>query len=238
MRKLPQPVIFLISLIIVLNHNFLTRDWIPNDIWWGWYLRVIIHEPNFEWRPYVGLYSIIPWIGVMGLGWIFGSYISEKNNMEIMQLKKPLLYSGVSSIFLFFIIRAINNYGNLLLRQGNGIIDWLYVSKYPPSLAFLLWTLGGMSLLMYIGLRLQENSNFESGITGVLLVFGRTPLFFYLTHLWLYRLRLPGVWGPPFYLPLVPTLGLWILGLGVLWKLCEKYYLVKRANPNSFLQYI
>lgn len=237
-RKLPQPLILLLSMIIVLNHNFLTLDWIPNDVWWGWYLRVIIHEPNFEWRPYVGLYSIIPWIGVMGLGWVFGSYISERNNRQIMQLKRPLLYAGVGSLFLFFIIRAINNYGNLLLRQGNDLIDWLYVSKYPPSLAFLLWTLGGMSLFMYIGLRFQERPNFESGITGILLVYGKTPLFFYLTHLWLYRLRLPGVRGPPFWLPLVPTLGLWVLGLGVLWKLCERYALVKRAHPNSILQYI
>jgi uncharacterized membrane protein len=238
MRKLPQPLILLLSMIIILNHNFLTLDWIPNDVWWGWYLRVIIHEPNFEWRPYVGLYSIIPWIGVMGLGWVFGSYISERNSRQILQLKRPLLFAGVGSIFLFFIIRAINNYGNLLMRQGNDLIDWLYVSKYPPSLAFLLWTLGGMSLFMYMGLWLHEKPNFESGITSILQTYGKTPLFFYLTHLWLYRLRLPGVRGPPFYLPLVPTLGLWVLGLGVLWKLCERYDLMKRTHPNSILQYI
>lgn len=239
-RRLPPIVILILSLVIVLNHPFLDLSFIPRDTWWGWYLRVIIHEPNFDWWPYVGLYPIIPWIGVMGLGWCFGVYLSRRDPEQIRALKVPLLAAGGASYLLWFVVRWLNGYGNLLPRRGWGdpIIDWLYVSKYPPSLAFLLWTLGGMSLFLALGLYLQDRRGFNRGITGVILTFGRTPLFFYITHLWLYRVRLPGVARPRFSLPLFPTLAFWLVGLFILWQLCLRYERLKRRHPNSILQYI
>jgi uncharacterized membrane protein len=236
-RKLPLPVILAASLVIVLNHNFLSLDMIPTDVWWGWYLRVIIHEPNFEWPPYVGLYPIVPWIGVMGLGWTFGSVIGEYTEDQVKALREPLKRIGAASIAMFFLVRLFNGYGNLLPRDGDTLVDWLYVAKYPPSVAFLLWTLGGMCLFMSLGLRLQEKPWFGEGASGVILVFGRNPLFFYLTHLWLYRLRPPGA-QPLFYMPMTPTIALWALGLLALYGLCKRYEVVKRAHPKSFLQYI
>jgi uncharacterized membrane protein len=236
-RKLPLPIILAASLAIALNHNFLSLDMIPTDVWWGWYLRVIIHEPNFEWPPYVCLYPIIPWIGVMGLGWVFGSVISDYAEDRLKALRNPLKWIGVFSIALFFLVRLVNGYGNLLPRNGHTLVDWLYVAKYPPSVAFLLWTLGGMCLFMSMGLRLQEEPWFGEGITGVILVFGRNPLFFYLTHLWLYRLRLPGV-SHLFFMPMTPTIALWALGLLALYELCKRYEMMKRGHPKSFLQYI
>lgn len=235
-RKLPTWLILALSLIIVLNHGYLNIDFIPDDMWWGQYLRVIIHEPNFMNRPYVGLYPIIPWIGVMGMGWTFGNYLSERTPEEIMGLREPLKRIGLTSIFLFFIVRIVNNYGNLLPRKGWTLVDILYVSKYPPSVAFLLWTLGGMCLFMSYGLKLQETNEFHR-ITDILLQFGRVPLFFYMAHLWIYRLRPPNT-ATPFYMPMTPTIGLWLLGLYALYELCKRYEKVKRANPDSFLQYI
>jgi hypothetical protein len=67
--------------------------------------------------------------------------------------------------------------------------------------------------------------------------YGRVPLFFYLTHLWLYRLRLPNTPGL-FYMPMTPTLGFWVLGLWALYELCKRYEVIKRRHPNSVLQYI
>jgi uncharacterized membrane protein len=235
-RKLPTWLILTLSLIIVLNHGFLNLDFIPNNVWWGHYLRVIIHEPNFTMPPYVGLYSIIPWIGVMGIGWSFGTVISDYTSDEIRGLRKPLTRIGASSIVLFFIVRIVNSYGNLLPRLGWSLVDILYVSKYPPSVAFLLWTLGGMCLFMAYGLKLQETNGY-AGVYNVILQFGRTPLFFYLIHLWLYRLRLPNT-PPLFYMPMLPTLGLWLLGLIMLYELCKRYEVFKRAHPDSILQYI
>lgn len=236
-KEMPTWMIFALSLFIVLNHNFINLDFIPNNVAWGHYLRVILHEPNFEMSPWVGLYPIFPWIGVMGLGWTFGSTISGYSREQIKGLETPLRRIGYASIATFFLVRLVNGYGNLLPRQGWSLVDWLYVSKYPPSQAFLLWTLGGMCLFMAYALKRQDNSGFNEGLTGVMNQFGRTPLFFYLTHLWLYRLRLPDTPGL-FQMPMFPTLGFWVLGLAALHELCKRYEVLKRKHPNSVLQYI
>jgi uncharacterized membrane protein len=172
----------------------------------------------------------------MGLGWSFGTVLTGYTFEEILKLKPILIKIGLSSTFFFFLVRIYNKYGNLLPRQGWSLVDILYVSKYPPSLAFLLWTLGGMCFFMAFGLRLQAKNGFH-GVYSVILQFGRTPLFFYLTHLWIYRLRLPGT-QPLFYMPILPTIGLWLLGLFVLYELCKRYEVVKRNHPESILQYI
>ncbi len=117
-RRLPNWLILALSLFIVFNHNFINLDFIPNDVAWGHYLRVILHEPNFEMMPWVGLYPILPWLGVMGLGWVFGSVLSGYTPEQIRGLEGPLRKIGLASIGLFIIVRGINGYGNLLPRQG------------------------------------------------------------------------------------------------------------------------
>jgi uncharacterized membrane protein len=235
-RRVPPFMILGLSLLIILNHRFLNLDFIPPDTAWGWYARVIIHEPNFNWIPWVGLYPIIPWIGVMGLGWSFGTFLTYLNTHEIDRLKIPLSLAGIVSIILFFIVRWNNGYGNLLVRKGTSIIDWLYVSKYPPSIAFLLWTLGWMSVLFALGLFLKNQSRIEKGFSGVILAFGKNPLFFYLVHLWLYKGRLPYT-PKTFYLEMWQTFIFWVVGLVVLWQLCIRYEKIKRKYPR-WLQYI
>jgi len=241
-RKLPWKVILALSLIMVLNHGFLDLGFISTRPNWGWYLRVILHEPNFERWPYFGLYPIIPWVGVMGLGWSLGSYLYGKDMDEIRRLKMPFAVGGAASLVLFFVVRWLNGFGNLLPRNGDTLIDWLYVSKYPPSVAFLLWTLGGMCLFMALGLHIQERPWLRGGLTGAILSFGRNPLFFYVTHLWLYRLQWPDFaprdLAPPFWLTLPETLVFWAVGLVVLWRLCLRYERLKRKYPKPILQYI
>ena len=237
-RRLPPIVILAASLFIVLNHPFLRLDFLPADTWWGWYLRVIIHEPSHDWRPFTGLYPLIPWLGVMGLGWCLGTFLNGYDKSKITSLKAPLATMGMTSLGLWFIVRWVNGYGNLLPRLGDTAMDWLYVSKYPPSLAFLLWTLGGMCLFMSLGIHLQDNPRFHDGVTGIILTFGRSPLFFYLAHLWLYRLRLPFTPRPWISLAIVPTLVFWVVGLLILWQLCIRYERLKRRHPESLLQYI
>jgi uncharacterized membrane protein len=237
-RRLPPTVILALSLLTVIAHPFLNLDWIPADNPFGWYLRVILHEPNHDWYPFTGLYPILPWIGVMGLGWSFGTLLLKLDSPQIKKLKVPLCATGVASLIMFFIVRWLKGYGNLLPREGNTLVDWLYVAKYPPSLAFLLWTLGSMCLFMALGLILENRAGFEKGITGVILAFGRNPLFFYLTHLWLYRVRAGWIQRPVFYLDLQTTLVFWLVGLIVLWRLCMRYEKFKRSHPDSLLQYI
>ncbi|OGD47836.1 hypothetical protein A3K69_05850 [Candidatus Bathyarchaeota archaeon RBG_16_57_9] len=241
-RRLPTKVILLASLLIILNHSFLDLSFIPTAPNWGWYLRIILHEPNYDRWPYIGLYPIIPWVAVMGLGWSLGNYLSGKSAEDVKGLKRPFAVLGVASIVAFVVVRWLNGYGNLVSRMGNTLVDWLYVSKYPPDLAFLLWTLGGMCLMLALGIHIQGRPWFHGGLSGILLSFGRNPLFFYLVHLWLYRARFPdfapGAYRPPFYLGLPETLLFWAAGLLVLWRLCLWYEKLKRQYPKPILQYI
>jgi hypothetical protein len=178
----------------------------------------------------------------MSIGWAFGNILESKTSENIRKLRNPLLITGTASIILFFIVRYLNGYGNLLPRMGNSVIDWLYVSKYPPSVAFLLWSLGGMCLMLGAGIILEERELFGTRIVSGVLTIGRTPLFFYLTHLWLYRARWPdfspGTSVPPFYLELSTTLVFWAVGIVVLWYLCREYEKLKREYPKPILQYI
>lgn len=234
-RLVPKNLILLISLAIVLLHGFINLDWIPLNIEAGAYLRVILHEPSFNYWPYVGLYPIFPWIGVMGLGWCFGDAI-KKLNVPYSKIRKTVLITGVSAIAMFFVVRGLNSYGNLLPRRGNTIIDWLYVSKYPPDVAFLLWGLGFMCIFMAIGLFIQERK-ISNPLSNALTDIGATPLFFYIVHLWLFRLRLPYV-EPPFHLEMWQTFLFWVAGNIILWQLCKRYLQLKRAHPDSILKYI
>jgi uncharacterized membrane protein len=232
-RRLPVSVILAASLIIILNHEFLNLDMIPMDVAWGHYLRRIIYEPGFTWYPYFSLYPVIPWVGIMGLGWVFGTQL---NRTETQRLTVPLMVAGASSIILFFIVRYLNGYGNLIRRWSNNLLDWLYVSKYPPSIAFLLWTLGGACIFMAVGILITNRDWTNRYILGAIHTFGRVPLFFYITHLWIYKLRLPHV-EPPFYLDLTQTLGLYLVGLVVLCLFSTRYEDLKKTHPR-FLQYI
>jgi uncharacterized membrane protein len=241
-RKLPTNLIPVLGLFIVLNHSFLHLNFIPTGPNWGWYLRVILHEPNFERWPYFGLYPIIPWIGVISLGWAFGNFLELKTKENIKNLSTPLFITGILSIISFFIIRYLNGYGNLLLRRGNSLVDWLYVSKYPPSVAFLLWTLGGMCFIMGIGILIENRHLSNNAVISGILTIGRNPLFFYIVHLWLYRARWPDFAPtnliPPFYLSLPETILFWVVGILVLWYLCKEYEKLKRKYPKPILQYI
>jgi len=237
-RRLPATAILALSLLIVIAHPFLNLGWIPNTSPGGYYLRMIIHEPSFGRDPFVGLYPIIPWIGVMGLGWWFGVLLTGFDWSKADKLKIGLLITGVASLILWFIVRLFNSFGNLLPRVGDTLQDWLYVSKYPPDLAFVLWTMAGACLFMALGLALQNRPGFNKGVTGFVLAFGRVPLFFYLVHLWLYRLRPGWVLRPPFQLDLLTTTALWVVGLLILWRLCLRYERLKEKYPDSLLKYI
>jgi hypothetical protein len=203
------------------------------------YLRIILHEPNYNSWPFCGLYPLIPWIGVMGLGWCFGDVI-RKLQVPFSKLRNAIFLTGVSSITLFFIVRWLRSFGNLLPRRGNTLIDWLYVSKYPPSVAFLLWGLGGMCIFLSIGLWIQEN-DIKNRLSDAILDIGKVPLFYYLTHLWLFRFRLPTPpppAPPPYPLEMWQTLIFWVVGNIILWQLCKRYYMFKREHPDSPLKYI
>ena len=235
LRLIPTSAIFCISLTVLLNRQWLDLSWIPSTPP-GVYIRALINEPLITGGPSTVIYPVLPWLGIMGLGWVFGSYLSGLGQDKAARLKRPLALIGVASIFLFILVRYFNGYGNLVRRWSDSLLDWLYISKYPPDIAFILWTLGGMCLFLAASVVIVERGWNGNRVAAAVATFGRVPLLFYVTHLWLYRLRLPGQ-PAPFYLDLPQTLVVWSFGLLILWLVCSRYEPVKRQHPR-FLQYL
>ena len=193
---------------------------------------------RIQW-PFGGLYPIIPWIGVMGLGWVFGMFLSSLREEQMGGFKAQMVIAGILSWTLFVAVRWMNGFGVLVPRSGGTLVAWLSLSKYPLSLAFLLFTLGEAFMIMAVGLHLQGSRLSENGVVQTILLFGKTPLFFYIAHLVLYWIRPFWMDQPRFYdLNLWETGVFWILGLLVLRWFCDYYLDLKSEHPRSMLQYI
>lgn len=170
---------------MILAHNLLDgirlEDFLTMDgtlEWQGWLLSVL-HIPH---SPVV--YPLIPWIGVMAAGYAFGAVML----MTQEERKQILLRWGLILIAAFVALRAYNGYGDPhpWLTQATGLftaLSFLNTTKYPPSLAYLLMTLGSMLVLLSVFER-QITAGMLGIMARLLIVFGRVPLFFYLLHLY------------------------------------------------------
>ena len=123
-------------------------------------------------------YVLIPWAFVMALGYCCGPVFRWTPAAR----RRALLWTGVTATLAFVVIRAINGYGdpNHWTAQRSPaftVLSFLNCSKYPPSLCYLLMTLGPACL----ALALIES--WTSGLGKVWLTLGRVPLFFYVLHL-------------------------------------------------------
>jgi uncharacterized membrane protein len=200
--------------------------------------------------PVIAFYPVLPWIGVMAGGYAFG---------EVMLLQKDqrrrVLYAlGIGMLVLFAILRGTNLYGDPRpwSAQPRGavftILSFLNCEKYPPSLSFLLMTMGPSLLLL--GLL----DGIEVSRRHPLMVFGRVPMFYYLVHLfvlhipaWLWFSRHYGASvisiafydAPPDYgLPLWSAYAAWILGVTALYPVCRWYATLKSESRNPWLSYL
>jgi uncharacterized membrane protein len=175
--------IFIIGLIIVFGHNALDtvsfEHGSPWDVLWSFLhvkkLYLLGHNDFF-----LFLYPLLPWIGVMLLGYCLGSLYDKAHNAE--ERKLLLLLLGCSSLSLFFMVRWINYYGDPSpwTFQSNAvstIMSFLNVEKYPPSFLFLCLTLG-VSLVLLAILEGKTQRIFQS-----ISLFGKVPLFYYVTHI-------------------------------------------------------
>lgn len=127
-------------------------------------------------------YPLIPWLAMMALGWVFGRYLNTYSAGRARLDLVPLLWIwGLIGLFVFTACRYFNGYGNMwLLRDSATWIQWLHVSKYPPSLTFTGLELGLTAWLLAIMIMFERR--FGVRPNSPLLVFGQTAMFFYLIH--------------------------------------------------------
>ena len=179
------------------------------------------------------LYPVIPWLAYMILGWVCGKQMLGQDAFNPVRC---FTMAGVISLIVFFMVRGFNKYGNMLLyRYDNSLLQWLHVSKYPPSLTFSALEMGLMFLILAFLFAGYRNRN--ASAANPLQVFGRTPLFFYIIHVHLlaaaaWVLNLHRAFG------LIESYIATVVALLVLYPLCRWYGRLKQTRSKSLLRYL
>jgi uncharacterized membrane protein len=198
----------------------------------GWiqypHVRRLLQLPGYTPEIFV-LYPLMPWLGVAGLGMGFGRWLEQDRDQAL----RWSLALGAAGLLIFVPLRLMDGIGNIRPMMEGGWIGFFNLVKYPPSITFLLLTLG-LNLTL-LGLFVQLPDRVQS-ILQPLAVFGRVPLFFYLTHLYLYGYL--GQWINPHGVGIPRMLPFWLLGLLVLFPFCWLYDRFKhRQSPNSIWRF-
>ena len=181
-----------LSVLMIAGHDLLDRIR-PEQFGGAAWVWSILHVKSGVQLPghvfaFV-LFPLIPWVAVMGAGYVFGALYQRDERAR----RRVMIRLGLAMIVAFLFLRLTNLYGNPPtgfggVSQGNWhvqpsvektLILFLDVEKYPPSLQFLLMTLGP-GILMLGAL----DGKPATGIFRPLLVFGRVPMFFYILHLY------------------------------------------------------
>ena len=167
------------------------------------------------------MYPVVPWLGVTLLGAAFGKALSFDRDRALRLA--PL--AGLALVALFLVLRYLRGFGNTHPWDGSGAMDFLNMTKYPPSIVFLSFAIG--TNLLLIGM-FERITPLVERYGGWLLTFGRTALFFYILHIWLYMiLGLPFRDGSGFGVMYM----IWAIGLLLLLPLCRRYERFKAAKP-------
>ncbi len=252
---LPGKIILAIGVLLVAGHNFL--DSVNMS---GTTIRVLLwytlHQPRFVAFPSGNVvnfvYPVLPWIGLMAIGYVFGTLY--RDDFDPNKRRKLLLQIGTSLTLLFLLLRGFNLYGEPKDWSGQdtfvySILTFLNTTKYPPSLHFLLMTMGPALIL----LSLSEGRKHK--VSAPIVLFGKVPFFFYVTHLYfihaLAMLYLASTGRPAdeyvlsaanmaagrlgsFGLGLEAVYVVWIMVIVMLYPLCSWYQKFKQSHPSKW----
>jgi uncharacterized membrane protein len=179
---LDKRLILLAGILLIFAHNLLDTVHVPgggtSSFFWS-----LLHERsafNFGYFTVLVGYPILPWLGIMATGYCFGGLYAT--GYDPAKRRKTLLYLGLGAIVLFIGLRAGNFYGEAAHWSGQknavfSILSFVKTSKYPPSLLYILMTLG--PALIFLSLAEKP----LNALTAKIAVFGRVPMFFYLAHI-------------------------------------------------------
>lgn len=175
-------------------------------------------------------YPVLPWLELVTSGMVFGHWLVDDHRKAFERALK----FGIAFILAFLVLRTLDGFGNIRPRAGNTWFDFLNPVKYPPSITFNLLTMGVNLIIMGLSARAGEGLK---RFFQPLVVFGRTPLFFYLIHLFLYAGL--GLWLTPHGTSIPKMYPYWLLGLLILYPLCLWYGQLKhRQLANSILRFL
>ena len=251
---LPTPVVTAFGVVMIAGHNLLDPIQSSNPVW------SILHSLNFilanpQHSVFVA-YTLIPWVGVTAVGYGLGQIYAWASERR----RTFLLRTGLGLTAAFVILRGINIYGDPVRWSTQKsaaftVLSFLNTNKYPPSLLFLLMTLGPALLFLWA---------VDGGTPQFLrpaLVLGKVPMFYYLLHFplihllavvvcyarygqmhWMFEsptiaqfpVTPPPGWG--FSLPIVYLI--WISVVIALYPLCRWFAALKQRRSNAWLSYL
>ena len=250
---LPVRVLAVVSVLVIVLHNLLDRVSFGGAAFWK-----VLHQPGVI-EPGGGItvivaYPLIPWIAVMAAGFCFGHILV----LDAATRQKWLLRIGLGLTAAFVLVRSINIYGDPRPWSSATLplLSFLRVNKYPPSLDFLLMTLGPAILLLAWFYRL------DLAKTNPLVIIGRVPLFYFLGHFFLlHLLTLPLGWlyygHAAFLLNPLPSMGgpadafppnygyslgtvyvVWMIVVAAMYPLCVWFGKLKQRSQSRWLAYL
>jgi uncharacterized membrane protein len=184
---LPKPLILVTGVVMVAGHNLLDDCHVSgqNMLAFGW---ALLHEPNTFNVGTKSLsvgYPLVPWIGVMALGYCCGRLYDK--TFDAGHRRTLLVLLGGSTVMAFVILRSFNLYGDAShwSKQASAmfsLLSFIRTSKYPASLLFVLMTVGPLLLCLAL------TEEIDGWVVRLVSVYGRVPLFYYLVHIYVIHL--------------------------------------------------
>jgi len=253
---LPIGAIAAFGLSMIAAHNLFDAVRSAHPLW------TVLHSPNFilqtPERTVFVAYPLVPWIGVMAAGYALGPVWEWSRDRR----RRVLARTGLALTAGFFVLRTMNVYGDparwtTLATAGRTVLSFLNTTKYPPSLLFLLMTLGPALLLLSA---FDRDEPAPPALRPALTI-GRVPLFYYMLHAalihvvaiaicyarygevhWMfespsvsaYPITPPPGWG----LPLWGIYAVWIGVVAAMYPLCRWFAGFKARRRDWWLQYL
>jgi uncharacterized membrane protein len=246
--RLPVWAIGLFGFVLCYGHNLL--DGVKPDVFGAWApLWKVLHVQGPTPFGYVH-YPLIPWVGVMAIGYA----LARLYDTAAPHRRRVLVTLGVTALVTFVLLRATNFYGDprawsVQADLTHTVISFMNVTKYPPSLLYLLVTLGPALIA------LAALESVRGRIAAIFETFGSVPLFFYILHIMLAHLAaglvammlgygtgvlgnfflfFPGDWG----LSLGAAYLAWIWLVVTLYPACVWFASLKRRRRDGWLIYL
>jgi uncharacterized membrane protein len=242
---LPRWLIAGLTLLIITGHNLFDtiRAHELGEATWVWY---VLHEPGRidlgDQASFYVLYPLVPWIGVMAAGYLLGPVMQ----LEPRSRQRVLFRLGAAITLSFIILRTTNIYGDpatwMVQESWLGTaLSFLNCEKYPPSLLYLMMTLGPALMLLACFERAQ------GAFTQFLSVFGQVPFFYYVIHIYLiHLLAVATAFVMTGDIVRMPELGfslsgvylVWLLALILLYPICRWFAELKRNGRGWWWSYL